>query len=319
MSITLQQAAELLLGNDQITLLCHRSPDGDTIGSACGLYHGLTQLGKQCRVRCCDDFPQDIAELIACPTRTEGFQESYVVAVDVADIKLLGALEEEYTGRVDLAIDHHPSHKDYAKAAYVEGDAAATAQVIHKLLGLMGVRLTTQIASCIYLGLATDTGCFRYTNTTAATMRAAADMLAVGVDSGRMNTVLFETKKPGRVALECRALEGLEYFYDGRCAVMTVTQKLLDSYKVEESELEGISALPRQISGVWVGATIREQDGHCRVSIRTSPEADAAAICGAFGGGGHLRAAGCSISGDPHEVRELLVREIGRHLTQPEV
>lgn len=317
MEITTEQAAAELLGHDNITILCHRKPDGDTLGSAFALHHALTQLGKHSAVRCADGYPPNMAQYMIQAPRGD-WQEEYIVTVDVADIKLLGELEQEYAGRVNMAIDHHPSNKFFAPKTLINSKAAATAEIMVSLLCEMKTEITNEIATCIYVGLCTDTGCFRYSNTTADTLRKAALMLEAGVDSGEINHVLFESKSAGRIRIECTTLQSMEYFHNGRCAIMTIPMNLQTVNNVDDSELDGLSALPRQIEGVWVGVTIREQRDECRISVRTTKEADASAICGVFGGGGHIRAGGCTIKGDVSQAKKLLVEEIERYLCRVE-
>lgn len=317
MDITTAQTAAELLRHDNITILCHRKPDGDTLGSGHALHKALSQLGKRSVVRCADPCPPGMAEFMTQDSY-EDYRESYVVAVDVADSKLLGTLEAEYAGRVDLVIDHHPSNLHYGKQTLLVPTAAATTEIIAELIPLMQTELTAPIATCLYVGLATDTGCFRYANTTASTLRTAALMLESGIDSGEINRVLFETKSAGRIAVECSILQSVEYFYQGHCAVMVIPMALQALHDVEDSELDGLAALPRQIAGVWVGITIREKPGECRISVRTTKESDSSRICAAFGGGGHIRAAGCTIEGSVEHAKQLLVDEIGRQICIPE-
>ncbi|MEG1777654.1 MAG: DHH family phosphoesterase [Angelakisella sp.] len=317
MEITTAQAAAELLAQDNITILCHRKPDGDTLGSGFALHHALTQLGKRSAVRCADTYPPNMKQYMLPDTFTAS-SEDYVVAVDVADIKLLGALEAEYTGRVNLNIDHHPSNKFFAEKTVLCPQAAATAELITDLLMEMNAELTLPIATCLYVGLCTDTGCFRYSNTTADTLRKAALMLEKGVDNGEINHALFESKSAGRVAIECITQQSMEYFYDGHLAIMTIPKALQEGNNVDDSELDGLSALPRQIEGVWIGVTVRENEGECRVSVRTTKEADSAAISAIFGGGGHLRAGGCTISGSVEQAKKRLVEEIGKYLCRVE-
>lgn len=311
MEITLQQAARQLLEQDHITILCHRKPDGDTTGSALALYEALSGLGKKVRIRCGDPFPEQFSFLTQAYEEPGEFQEQFIVAVDVASAPLLGSLEAEYGSRVDLCIDHHGSNSRYARQLLLDGGAAAAAELVYRLIGQMEVPLTAHMALCIYTGIATDTGCFCFSNTTPASFRIAAEVLETGAPVAEANRRLFESKKPGRVALEARVLSGLEYYYGGHCAVIVIPSALREEFGVDDSELDGLSSIPRKIEGVWVGVTIREQEGCCRVSLRTTAEADACAICAAFGGGGHVRASGCTIEGTPQRAKELLLREIG--------
>jgi phosphoesterase RecJ-like protein len=237
----------------------------------------------------------------------------YIVAVDVADEKLLGSLSN--VGEIQLCIDHHGSNHDYAKNTCLNSDCASTTELLYEILCEMNVQITPTIADCLYTGLCTDTGCFKYTNTTAKTHRVAADLIEKNAKTGMINTLMFETKSPARVMVEKEVYNTMSMHYNGKCAVVAVTQNMLKTTGATEDELEGVAAMPRQIMGVQIGATIREkEDGSHKISVRTSEDADASLICSAFGGGGHKRAAGCTINAPLEKVKEMLLQEIKKHL-----
>ena len=315
MEITVKEAAGRLLAQDHITILCHGRPDGDTLGSGFALWHALTSLGKKARVLCNDGLPRRY-EFLAPGYEPGDFEEKYVVAVDVASPPLLGDLEAAYGKRVDLCIDHHPSNARYAAELVLQDTAAATAEIIWELLKEMEVGMPGNgpVARCLYTGIATDTGCFRFSNTTPRCLRIAAELVESGLDTQPVNTAMFESKSRGRVALEAQVTGGIQYFFDFRCAVLTVPRKLQERLGVDDCEMEGLASVPREIRGVWVGITIREKEDGCRVSLRTTCQADASRICAAFGGGGHLRAAGCTIQADSAQARDLLLQEVAKEL-----
>ena len=309
MTITLEQVANRLKQEDDILILCHRSPDGDTTGSAHGLYLMLKQLGKNVMIACSDEFPLDMIQFFPVINEKE-FKEKFVITVDIADTHLLGDLESVYGHCVDLSIDHHPSNTLFAKENYVEATAAATAEIIGRLPSLLGVQMTTEMATCIYLGIATDTGCFKFSNTTAKTFRVAAELLDAGADNGEINRIMFESKSPGRLSVEGYIINKIQYFFENKCAMMIIPQDLKERFHVDDNDLEGLASIPRQIAGVWVGVTIKEKEGLCRVSVRTTKEVDASALCKELGGGGHVRAGGCSIEGTPAEAQQRLLEVI---------
>ena len=309
MNITLEQVATRLKEQDDILILCHRSPDGDTSGSAHGLYLMLKELDKNVMISCADDFPVDMVQFFPIIDQKE-FKEKFIVSVDIADTKLLGDLEELYGDKIDLSIDHHPSNTLFAKENYVESTAAAAAEIMGKLPLLLGVKMTVEMATCIYLGMATDTGCFKFSNTTAQTLRIAANLLDAGADNGEINRIMFESKTPGRLAIEGYVINKIQYFFQKKCAMILIPQDLKERFHVDENDLEGLASIPRQIAGVWIGVTIKEKDGLCRVSIRTTKEVDASALCKELGGGGHARAAGCAIQGTLEEAQQRLLEVI---------
>lgn len=317
-TITTEKAAELLMQHDNITLLCHRRPDGDTIGSAFALYYTLTMMGKACRVLCSDVFPDKYNYLYEGyePAEVLDWPVEYVVAVDVAAQKLLGDLEEQYGMMVDLCIDHHPSNTGYAALTCLDSEAAAAAEVVYEIINRIGFLVEGKVAECIYTGIVTDTGCFKFSNTTPQSLRIAAELKERGTDTVPINARIFESKSKGKVTAEARLLSALEFYFDDRCAVMPVTLAVRQETGVEDEDLEDVAGMPRQIEGVLVGATIKEHPGECRVSLRTRGGIDAAEIGKAFGGGGHFAAAGCTIEGSLSYAKELLLAEIKKHLPE---
>lgn len=304
------QCAATLQAQNNILILTHRNPDGDTLGCAFALFRGLLALGKTARVACSDEIPQKYAYMWV-GTKTAEFAPDYIVAVDIADEKLLGApLYAEYSGKVDLCIDHHLSNTRYADALFLH-ECAATCEMLYEVLAALRVPLTKEIADCLYTGLSTDTGCFRYSNTTPNTYRLAAQMLEAGADAAEINRVMFETKTRTYLKLEELVLKTLQMYFDGKCAVVTITQEMFRQSGSNESECDGIASLPRKIEGVTVGVTLRErEDGTFKVSLRTYAPVDAAKICGKMGGGGHARAAGCELNTDCFETEKQKLLEI---------
>lgn len=312
--ITLESAAKTLLSKDKILILTHRSPDGDTIGSGYALAMALRKLGKSVKVDCTDPFPEKYSYFTDKLEKLE-FDEEFVVSVDIADTKLLGEKLSDYADKIDLCIDHHGSNTKYAKEYYVEASAAAAAQVIAKLIRLMNVEFDKDIANAIYTGITTDTGCFRYTNVTAETHRIAADMIDCGAESGMINRLMFETKSRSRLEIERRVMDSIQFYLDGRCAIAYATIDMMKESGAVDSDMEGVSSLPRQIEGVMAGITLREKNnGKFKVSVRTTDELDASAICANFGGGGHKAAAGCMITGTLNEAIEQIMEVVRQAL-----
>lgn len=310
----LESAAKTLLSKDKILILTHRSPDGDTIGSGYALAMALRKLGKSVKVDCTDPFPEKYSYFTDKLEKLE-FDEEFVVSVDIADTKLLGEKLSDYADKIDLCIDHHGSNTKYAKEYYVEASAAAAAQVIAKLIRLMNVEFDKDIANAIYTGITTDTGCFRYTNVTAETHRIAADMIDCGAESGMINRLMFETKSRSRLEIERRVMDSIQFYLDGRCAIAYATIDMMKESGAVDSDMEGVSSLPRQIEGVMAGITLREKNnGKFKVSVRTTDELDASAICANFGGGGHKAAAGCMITGTLNEAIEQIIEVVRQAL-----
>ncbi len=298
---------EFLREHDNYTILLHSTPDGDTIGSGYALAYTLKKMGKKVQVLCSDPIPAKFT-YISNSLKTDEFCEETVVAVDVASPKLLGNLEKEYAHRVSLCIDHHISNLKYAENLLLDANASANCEIVYKIIKELGVGFGKHALAGLYTGIITDNGCFKYSNTTAETHRIAADIIDMGVDYAEINRIMFDTKSRARVKMEGMAMDGVEYRFGGRVAIITVTRDMIEETGCDEGDLDGINTLSRVIEGVMVGITLREKaDGKYKISLRTNSPIDATAICARFGGGGHPRAAGCEFNVSPDKIKELLI------------
>ncbi len=321
--LSAQEAAECLLSMENIAILCHQYPDGDTLGSGYGLCRALRRLGKRAQVFCSDTPGERYAYLWEGLEYEDVLKDSpySVVAVDVADETLLGEpLYGRFRGRVDLCIDHHGSNRRYGAKNWVDSKAAATTEMICALYHSLELSVDPAAADCIFTGIATDTGCFRYSNVTARTFRIAAEMLEKGARGAEINRRMFETKSRSLMDLEQLAVGGVQYFYKGKCALLTVTRQMMRETGANEDDLEGLPAIPRQIEGVAVGLTLRETEtGEYKVSVRTEKPFNAADICRLMGGGGHASAGGCTLSGNLEDVQDQLIAQVGRYFRSLEI
>lgn len=302
---------DFLISNDNFLILTHKSPDGDTLGSGYALCYALRGLNKKANVVCSDEIPQRYS-YFTNSYAPEDFEVKTVVAVDVADPVLLGKYSDM---AVDFCIDHHKSNKFFAKDTFVNAEAAATAEIIADLLILLESDITPLIADCLYTGLCTDTGCFRYSNVTSHTLLTASAMLSNGADAYNINRIMFETKTRARVEVEKDVYKNMKFFEDGKISLITLPRALLEKTGANEDELEGVSAMGRQIQGVEIALTLREkEDGSVKVSVRTGESVDASEICKNFSGGGHARAAGCTLSVSLENACEQLVLTAKKYL-----
>ena len=311
MKIEFNEDVGLLKEKDNILILTHRNPDGDTLGSGFALLRALKDMGKRARLINVDGIPEKFAYLYE-GIGEDDFTEEFVVSVDVAGRKLLGdAFLEKYGDRVDLAVDHHETSNYFAEKTYCESDSASCCEIIYLLIKAMGTPVTKEIADCIYTGMSTDTGCFKYSNVTPRTHRIAAELIEAGADHSRINVRMFETKTMGDFMLEKMCLDTLEVFGGGKVAMISVSKAMLSECGVDKAALDAIKPLTRQIEGVEIGITVKEEnDGKTGISVRTGENFDASAICAHFGGGGHVRAAGCEIKGGIDEAKELIRKYI---------
>ena len=308
--MTFEEIGKFLEEHDCFTILTHRSPDGDTLGAGFALWNYLRDMGKKAVVKNSDGFPDRYGFMYE-GYEPEKFAEQCVVAVDTADPKLFGEGLAEYQqeGRVDLCIDHHVSNKLYARQSYVDGAASAASLILYQLFKALGRPISKQIAVCLYTGIATDTGCFKYENTTPEAHIAAAELIQYGFGYAIINRMMFDIKSKGRMAAEHFVQANMEFYCHDRCALIALTTEIMEKCGVESAEFEGIASIPLSVEGVDIGITIKQRSEDVfKLSVRTTEKADAAAFCKRFGGGGHIRAAGCEIKGTLEEVRAKVLK-----------
>ncbi len=304
--------AEVFLRNCQdAVIITHRNPDGDCIGAGFGLKDILEQLGVRSRVVCHDVFPKRY-NFLTEGGAGEDFEPKTIIAVDIADTALMGKYEEIYGSRVQLCIDHHISNKKYAEKTLLRGNATAACEVIYDLAQYMGVKITRHCAMCLYTGIATDSGCFKYDCTTPRAHEIAAEMMRnYDINFARINRNMFDVKSPGRMKLEGRLSELMEQYLDGRLVIVAVTQDMMRDMGVEMEELEGFAPMTIQMEDTEVGILMRERpDGVFKCSFRSANDINVSDICQTVGGGGHAKAAGCNVSGDAESVKARLIEAV---------
>ncbi len=310
----IKEAAEFLRTHDEFLIFSHANPDGDTLGCAYALCGALRGMGKKAKNICADEMSKRYMFMKDGLPAQEDFTPATFVTVDVADRKLLGSLGDKYGSKIDLAIDHHVSHVDFAKNLCCEPNAAAACQTVYKIIKELGAPITDRIAECLYVGISTDSGCFKFSCTSPETHLIAAELLHYDFDFSGLNYIFFDMKTKERIALEEQLYRGIEYYCNGKCAVVSVTTEQMQSVDIEDGN--GISTIPRQIEGVEVGVVMKQRTNGWKASLRSNSSVDVQKICSAFGGGGHERAAGCSFNNmSLEDAKKMIVSEIEKVLS----
>ena len=295
-NLTRAEAAGFLLTHDAYCILTHQRPDGDTLGSAAVLCRGLRALGKTAHILLppesagsCDFLLEGLTKELPHPADT-------VVAVDVASQNMLPRAFAPVADCVALKIDHHGTGTAYAAEELVDSTSASCAELVWDVLTILGLTMDKEMAEAVYVGISTDTGCFRFANTTAHTFMTAAICAQAGAEIARLNQELFETNSFAKLRLQSWITEHLEIFDEGRLALVAIPRAVEDQIGVDDSELGNLANFARSIEGVCMAATIRQnKEGKAKASVRAVPGYDAAAVCAVFGGGGHKGAAGATI------------------------
>lgn len=307
--LTLTETAARLRGNEPTLILFHRHPDGDAVGAGFGLQLILEAMGCTASCVCEDEIPERLRFL------TEGLQDSIlkenlpadfvptqIISVDTASPAQAGVLYPDYEGRFDLMIDHHAKGEMYADGC-IDGSASSAGELIYRLsreLVRMGrlAAIPEGVDRLLYAAVSSDTGCFRYSNASPETHRAAAALLEAGFDSADLNHRLFGVKSYKLLQAEKVGFDRLKFYADGRLGIVDMPYAVMEQYGFTDEHLGTLVDIARGLQGVQVAVAIRQPkaEGVYRVSMRSSYEADVAAVCAQFGGGGHIKAAGCTVS-----------------------
>ncbi len=294
--MTRLECADWLLARDHFAILTHRKPDGDTLGSAAALCRGLRSLGKTAHILTNPEVTPLYAPLMEGLTKDLPEEGDILIAVDVAADTMLPRAFDGLKNCIDLRIDHHGSGREYTPRELVEPEMAACAEIIWELLLDLGAEPDEKMAEAVYVGVSTDTGCFRYANTTAHSFDTAADCAAAGADIFNWNMQIFETNSLAKLRLQGWVAEHAKLFCDGKLAICALPREVEENLGVDEDDMSNVSSFLRSIEGVRMAALLRETDSSfTKVSLRAVPGYDAASVCETFGGGGHAGAAGCSI------------------------
>jgi len=305
--LTRTETAAFLAANDGFAILTHRRPDGDTLGSAALLCRGLRQLGKVAYILENPEITPKYAPLhkgLTIPSVQEG---DVLVAVDTASKGMLPEAFSHLADNIALRIDHHGSAESFTDWELVEPEMAACGEIVYGVLQELGAVLDTAMADALYTAVSTDTGCFRYANTTANTLRVAADCAEVSKDLFALNQLYFETNSLGRLRLQGYMVENAIFLQKGKAVICVLPKSVETELGLTEDDMENISGFPRTIDGVKIAATVREEaPGKVKLSVRAVPGCDAAAICAKFGGGGHKGAAGASLEMSINDAVEAL-------------
>ena len=318
--LDLEAAAELIIGSKNMLILFHVHPDGDAVGSAFALRAFVEHFGGRAVCVCADEVPerlgfvsdgvQSSVNIAAVP---EDFSPDLTVSVDTASPSQLGALYEIYKDKIDLMIDHHGKGTHYADYC-IDPQASACGEVLHGILSaacekIGASEMPFEVERLIYTAVSSDTGCFRYSNVSPETHILAAKLIESGVDGADINHRLFGIKTLKQMQVEHAGFERMNFHLGGRVAIITFPYDLKSQYGADDEALETLIDVARCVKGVEVAAVIKQPapENRFRVSMRSSCDFDVSEICAFYGGGGHVRAAGCTISADSILSAEMTI------------
>ncbi|MBU5426575.1 bifunctional oligoribonuclease/PAP phosphatase NrnA [Tissierella pigra] len=306
-------AIDLIKNSKNIGIASHVSPDGDNIGSILALGNALEKINKKVFILKTDDIPKDFLFLPGISKiidYEDNMEIDLFITLDTSDEDRLGKnriLLDKIENVVN--IDHHISNTNFGDINIVNSNAAATGELVYELIKKIGIIIDKDIASCIYTSISSDTGSFMYDNTTSETHEIAAELIKTGIDKSNININLYQSRSIEKTKLFIKILETLKFHYDNQVGIIKVTQEMLNNSNAKMEDTEGIISFIREISSIEVAILLKEiEEEEIKVSMRSKRYADVAEICANFNGGGHIRAAGCTIN-EPIATAEHLVLE----------
>lgn len=312
MTDNLKRIADILTDAHEIAVYCHTNPDGDTISCALALYDALTRSGKTVCVICDGEIPAKYrfmkgAEKFVLPTK--GAHE-LAFAVDCSDIDRLGGAAKSYlSAKKRIAVDHHKSHIRFAEYYHVDASAAACAEIICDLLESMSLLSDADTAALLFAGIVSDTGCFQYPSTSVKTHETACRLMRLGIDAPAIIYNVHRRITENVFRLKTRVLSACKFADGGKIAFLKFGADDFFATETSPSDTEGIVSSAVDVDGVEVAFAVSEvRDKNFKVSIRTKNYVDASDLAATFGGGGHVRAAGCRMNGFYEDVADKLLK-----------
>lgn len=308
-----------ILESSSIILITHVAPDGDALGCVTGMYKVLKNLKKDVDIFIDDDIPETYNFLPNIKKISKPYykEADLILIIDCADENRIGKSKELLNSNtVTINIDHHVSNTLYAKMNYVDTNAASSAEIIYQLIKLLGAELDEDISTCLYTSIVTDTGGFMYESTTSITHEIAGDLINNGAKIKEVSERVFHNMKYSKAKLIGRVLSNLVLYNNGKIAYMEI---LKEDFKITETniaDIENIINYGRDINGVEVAVLLVEKDDEIKVSFRSKNKIDVNKIARFFGGGGHLRASGCTIKKSLSEVKKQVLDVILKELNE---
>lgn len=311
--MTLDNILEEINKANKIVIITHENPDGDAIGSSLAMKLALKQLGKDADV-IIPEFPKVFEFLPGVEEiKKESDVENYdlAIALDCASIKLLNGFTKYFdNAKVKVVIDHHSSNTMFADYNYVDQDAPACAQLLLVVFSYFNIDVTKEIGTCILAGIITDTGGLRYDGVTAETFRFVSELCEKGIKVSNVYQQVFASKTRAKFELHKIALDRLEFLEDGKVTFTYITKADEEKVGSENGDYDGIVENGRDIEGVEVSIFLRETDKGIKGSLRSKNYVNVSEVCMMFGGGGHVRAAGCNIQGTIEQAKSQILNSI---------
>jgi phosphoesterase RecJ-like protein len=315
-----KEIVKLISEAGSVAIYPHVSADGDAIGSSLALGLALRNAGKKVAVYIEEDIPTVYRFLpgseLVCFYDVNVEVADLNISLDTGDVGRLGSRAEVFfKAPCTINIDHHVTNTKYAHLNFVNAMSASTGEITYLLLSKLKMEIDTDIATCLYTAITTDTGGFQYQNTTAETHKITAELLSTGINVGEISQRIYDNTTYEKLKLTAKSIELLELHLSSKLAVVALSLDDILSTGAKEEDCDGIVNIGRSIESVEVSALIKEKSNNeIRVNLRSKTFVDVSEVAAAFDGGGHKRAAGCTIIGTLEEAKKKIIVAIKEKL-----
>ncbi len=297
-----------------IAIASHVSPDGDNLGSSLGLYLGLKKIKKDVKVLKVDKIPEKYLFLPAVDQIEEAesnYKPDLFIALDCADEDRLHINKDlARSSKMLINLDHHISNTMYGDLNLIEKDSSSTGELVYKLMVELGIEIDDEIASCIYTAISSDTGSFKYSNTSGRTHKIVSELYKTGFNPGEINIKLYQNQTMEQTKLFSHAMSGLETYFQAKVGLIVVSQEMLKKTGAKMEDTEGLVEQVRDIKGIELAILLKEKEDCIKVSTRSKAYFNASDLCAYFNGGGHKRAAGCTIYKSMQDAKDEILEKV---------
>lgn len=319
---SLTELADVIRESDTILIFPHVQMDGDTLGSAVALCHGIRSMGKDAYIYIDEPIPANLRFLDhgVCTIDPNVLgKPDLCIAVDCSDETRIASRQTVFSsGQITASLDHHITFQPFGTYCYLDASSAASGEIVYRLLNELDVIIDVRMAEALFAAISTDTGNFTYSNASKETHQIVADLYDTGFDHNKVAVEIYQRVRREKVQLVSAVLSNMEFYADGKANLSAVSEQILKETGATMDESEGIVEQMRNIEGVEVSAILKEDHGIIKVGMRSKSTADVSIIAKGFGGGGHKRAAGFSLELSLEEAKARLKEAVKTHLDQLE-
>lgn len=308
---SMKQVAELIKKSEKAVILPHINADGDAVGASMAMKEMLSLLGISAEIYTDEPVEERLGFIADGIKVYDGTVCDFdlCIVLDCGDSDRLGRRAEVMEkAKTTVCIDHHRTNKGFGDACVIIPEASATGEILFDLCSELGVTMTRDVARYIYSAILSDTGGFAYSNTTVKTFAIASELVKYDINHAEIARLMFDTVDINSELIKAELTKEIKSYCDGKIRAVCATCEICEKFGVDVEEIEGLVDIPRRIRGTEIAVAIKDHRDHVRVSLRSNEYADVSKVAMTFGGGGHMRASGCTIDKSVDEALADIIK-----------